>query len=81
MKSIGYTEHPDYQKLSRQKLMNFKKKTLGNARYPKEPTYYVPKGADEVAEVNVNGTIYYVGYNSHMMILQKSHVYQPLELE
>ncbi len=81
VKSIGYTEHPDYQKLSRQKLMEFKKKTLGNARYPKEPTYYVPKGADEVAEVNVNGTIYYVGYNSHMMILQKSHVYQPLELE
>ena len=28
-----------------------------------------------------NGTMYYVGFNSHMMTPQKSHVYQPLELE
>ena len=78
---INMIGSPEYQKLSRKKLMEFKKKTLGNPRYPKEPTYYVPEGADEVLEVNVNGTTYYVGYNSHMMILQKSHVYQPLELE
>ena len=81
MRSIDYTERPDYQKISRQKLMKFKKKTLGNPRYPKEPNYYVPKEADMVAEVNLNGTLYYVGMNSHMMIPQKSHVYQPLELE
>ena len=61
--------------------MKFKKKTLGNPRYPKEPNYYVPKEADMVGEVNLNGTLYYVGMNSHMMIPQKSHVYQPLELE
>ena len=78
---INMIGSPEYQKLSRKKLMDFKKKTLGNPRYPKEPTYYVPEGADEVLEVNVNGTFYSVGYNSHMMILQKSHVYQPLELE
>ena len=30
---------------------------------------------------NLNGTTFYVGMNSHMMILQKSHVYKPLELE
>ncbi len=81
VKSIDYTERPDYQKLSRQKLMKFKQKTLGNPRYPKEPNYYVPKEADMLAEVNLNGTLYYVGMNSHMMIPQKSHVYQPLELE
>ncbi|MBQ9176501.1 MAG: GLPGLI family protein [Bacteroidaceae bacterium] len=78
---INMIGSPEYQKLSRKKLMEFKKKTLGNPRYPKEPTYYVPEGADEVLEVNVNGTFYSVGYNSHMMILQKSHVYKPLELE
>ena len=78
---INMIGSPEYQKLSRKKLMEFKKKTLGNPRYPKEPTYYVPEGADEVLEVNINGTFYSVGYNSHMMILQKSHVYQPLELE
>ena len=78
---INMIGSPEYQKLSRKKLMDFKKKTLGNPRYPKEPTYYVPEGADEVLEVNVNGTFYSVGYNSHMMILQKSHVYKPLELE
>ena len=78
---INMIGSPEYQKLSRKKLMAFKKKTLGNPRYPKEPTYYVPEGADEVLEVNVNGTFYSVGYNSHMMILQKSHVYKPLELE
>ena len=78
---INMIGSPEYQKLSRKKLMAFKKKTLGNPRYPKEPTYYVPEGADEVLEVYVNGTFYSVGYNSHMMILQKSHVYKPLELE
>ena len=81
VRDINMIGNPEYQKLSRQKLMKFKKKTLGNARYPKEPTYYVPKGADHVAEVNLNGTMYYVGMNSHMMLPQKSHVYQPLEFE
>ena len=81
VRDINAIGNPEYQKLSRQKLMKFKKKTLGNARYPKEPTYYVPKDADHVAEVNLNGTMYYVGMNSHMMLPQKSHVYQPLELE
>ncbi|MBQ6768190.1 MAG: GLPGLI family protein [Prevotella sp.] len=81
VRDINAIGNSEYQKLSRQKLMKFKKKTLGNARYPKEPTYYVPKGADDVAEVNLNGTMYYVGMNSHMMLPQKSHVYKPLELE
>lgn len=81
VRDISSIDNPNYQKLSRKKLLAFKKKTLGNPRYVKEPTYYVPEGADEVLEVNVNGTFYSVGYNSHMMILQKSHVYQPLELE
>ena len=78
---INMIGNPEYQKLSRKKLMAFKKKTLGNSRYVKEPTYYVPAGADDVGEINLNGTTFYVGMNSHMMILQKSHVYQPLELE
>jgi len=61
--------------------MDFKKRTLGNPRYVKEPAYYVQDNADDVGEINIDGTTYYVGMNSHMMILQKSHVYQPLELE
>ena len=78
---INMIGNPEYQKLSRQKLMQFKKKTFGKPRYAKEPTYFVPKGADEVVEVNLNGTLYYVGFNSHMMVPQKSHLYKPLELE
>lgn len=81
VRDINMIGNPEYQKLSRKKLMAFKKKTLGNPRYAKEPTYYVPKGADDVVEVNLNGTMYYVGMNSHMMTPQKSHVYKPLELE
>lgn len=81
VKDINTVGNPEYHKLSRKKLMAFKKKIFGNARYAKEPTYYVPKDADNVAEINLNGTIYNVGMNSHMLILQKSHVYQPLELE
>ena len=81
VRDINTIGNPEYQKLSRKKLMTFKKKTLGNPRYAKEPTYYVPKGADQVVEVNLNGTMYYVGMNSHMMTPQKSHVYKPLELE
>ena len=78
---ISSIDNPNYQRLSRKKLLAFKKKTLGNPRYVKEPTYYVPASADDVGEINLNGTTYYVGMNSHMMILQKSHVYKPLELE
>ena len=61
--------------------MAFKKKVFGNPRYVKEPNYYVPEGSDTVVEVNKNGKTYYVGMASRMIILQKSHVYQPLELE
>lgn len=81
VKDINTIGSPEYHKLSRKKLMEFKKKVFGNARYVKEPIYYVPKDADNVAEINLNGTIYNVGMNSHMLILQKSHVYQPLELK
>ena len=82
VRDISTIGNPDYQKLSRKKLMEFKKKTLGHPRYPKEPKYYVPEGADDVvALVNMYGTTFYVGMNSHMVILQKGHVYQPLELE
>ena len=81
MRDINRKNNPNYQKLTRKKLMAFKKKIFGNPRYVKEPNYYVPKNADNVAETNVNGTTYYIGLNSHMLILQKSHVYQPLELK
>lgn len=81
VRDINTVGNPEYHKLSRKKLMAFKKKVFGKARYAKEPTYYVPKDADNVAEINLNGTIYNVGMNSHMLILQKSHVYQPLELK
>ena len=80
-KKIEYVAHPEYLKVSRKQLMAFKKKTFGNARYPKEPTYYVTKGADDLGEVNLNGAVFYVGMNSHMLVLQKSRVYQPLELK
>ena len=81
VKDINMIGNPDYQQISRKKLMEFKKKTLGNIRYAKEPTYYVPDDADVIGEIDLNGITYYVGMNSHMMVPQKSHVYQPLELE
>jgi hypothetical protein len=81
VKDINMIGNPDYQQISRKKLMEFKKKTLGNIRYAKEPTYYVPDDADVIGEIDLNGITYYVGMNSHMMVPQKAHVYQPLELE
>ena len=81
VREIYSISNPDYHKLSRKKLMAFKKKVFGNPRYVKEPNYYVPEGSDTVVEVNKNGMTYYVGMDSHMIILQKSHVYQPLELK
>lgn len=72
---------PNYQRLSREKLMRFKKKTLGNSRYPGEPTYYVPEDADAFAEIDVNGVKMYIGMGSHMLVPYKSHVYKPLELK
>ena len=81
VREIYSFSNPDYHKLSRKKLMAFKKKVFGNPRYVKEPNYYVPEGSDTVGECYINGTTYYVGMDSHMIILQKSHVYQPLELK
>ena len=81
VRGISNIDNPNYQKLSRKKLMAFKKKVFGNVRYVKDPIFYVPNNADDVGEVNINGTTYYIGMNSHMMILKKSHVYRPLELE
>ena len=78
-KNIEYVAHPDDQKVSRKQLLVFKKKTYGNARYPKEPTYYVAKGADGLAEVNMNGVWFYVG--NGMLVPNKGRVYQPLELK
>ena len=79
VKGIGTIDNPEYQRLSRKKLMEFKKKTLGNPRYAKEPTYYVAEEPDDFGEMRVNGVVYYSA--NHMLIPQKSHVYQPLELE
>lgn len=81
VREIYSFSNPDYHKLSRKKLMAFKKKVFGNPRYVKEPNYYVPEGSDTLVEINNNGITYNVGMDSRMMILQKSHVYQPLELE
>lgn len=81
VRDINSINHPDYHKVNRKNLMMFKKKTLGHPRYVKEPTYYVTDAADEVGEIIMGDMTYYVGLNSHMMILQKGHVYQPLELE
>lgn len=81
VRDINSINHPDYHKVNRKNLMMFKKKTLGHPRYVKEPTYYVTDAADEVGEIIKGDITYYVGLNSHMMILQKGHVYQPLELE
>lgn len=81
VRDINSINHPDYHKVNRKNLMMFKKKTLGHPRYVKEPTYYVTDAADEVGEIIKGDMTYYVGLNSHMIILQKGHVYQPLELE
>ena len=79
VRAINRYSSPDYQKLSRKKMVSFKNKVLGNPRYAKEPTYYVSEQPDDFGEMNVNGVIYYSA--NHMLIPQKAHVYQPLELE
>lgn len=81
VRNINLVNNPNYKILDRKKLNKFKKKTFGNSRYVNDPTYYVPDNADYVGEVNMNGINYHIGMNSHMLILQKGHIYQPLELE
>jgi hypothetical protein len=39
----------------------------------------VAEEPDDFGEMRVNGVVYYSA--NHMLVLQKSHVYQPLELE
>ncbi len=70
---------PDYQKITRKELMKYKKKVLGNPRYIKDPVYYVTEQPEDFGEIRHNGKIYYSA--NHMLIPQKAHVYQPLELE
>lgn len=81
VRRIDGVNNPSYQRIDRKKLNKFKKKVFGNSRYLNNPTYYVPDNADDVGEVNMNGNKYHIGMNSHMLILQKAHVYQPLEME
>ena len=81
VKDITFVSNPQYHKYDRKKLMKYKKQTLGNPRYVNEPTYYVPEYADDVGGTTINGFTYYIGMTSHMMVLQKAHKYQPLELK
>ena len=62
-----------------EKFVKIKNKALDHPRYVKEPTYYVEKQPDDVVEIDYDGVLYYVA--NHIIIPQKAHVYQPLELE
>ena len=76
---INYIQQPEYQMLSRKKFMKLKKKLLNDSRYIEDPIYYLEDQPEDLVELDYEGTLYYVA--NHMIIPQKAHVYQPLELE
>lgn len=73
----------DYQKMSADKFLAYKKKILGNSRYLKEPTYYAPnpKDAYGYVETSWNSAGATIESVAGVVLISNPHKYQPLEVK
>ena len=77
------TQRVDYQEMKASDFLAYKKKVLGNSRYVKNPTYYVPDPmtAFGYVEKSYNPTGNQVSSVAGVVIVSNPHQYQPLELK
>lgn len=73
----------DFQKMEHRAFLKFKKKILGNKRYPQHPTYYAPNAMEAFGSVEhwqgTGGRT--IQRANGVVMLDKAHIYQPLELK
>ena len=82
---ITYKPDPEARKLSYKKLLKYRLDTYGNKQYAKNPNYYLPEFSELIKSFpNSQMTIlkqFDAVFLDWRPMLQKGHVYQPLELE
>ena len=74
----------DYHKMTAEKFLEYKKKTLGNSRYVQDPAYYAPDameafGYKEYRNSRISDQ--QITSVAGVIILSEAHAYQPLELK
>lgn len=73
----------DFQKMEHGKFLKFKKKILGNKLYPQHPNFYAPNALSSFGSVEhwqgTGGRT--IQRANGVVMLDKAHVYQPLELK
>ena len=85
LEPITYKPDPEARQLSYKKLLKYRLDTYGNKQYVKNPNYYLPEFQELMKSIpNAQVTIlkqYDALFVNWRPMLQKGHVYQPLELK
>lgn len=82
--AITYTSNIKIERMKYPKLLKYRHEVFGSKQYPKNPHHHLPTNTDMGIEnvyviKNENGENGYIYVNDHIHMLQKAHVYQPLE--
>ena len=82
---ITYKPNPEARQLSYKKLLKYRTDIYGNKQYVKNPNYYLPEFSELIKTIpNAQVTIlkqFDALFVNWRPMLQKGHVYQPLEKE
>lgn len=79
---ITFSHDATIHRMKYTKLLKYRNEIYGNAKYPANPTWYIPDLKAILTEVNVlniNGKPSVIA--NDMPLLSKAHVYQPLEMK
>lgn len=81
---IIYKSEPAAHKMDNRKLVRYRNTIYCNKQYAQNPTYYIPDLSSQIQNMGV--FVFNMGSASRVMVdgcflLEKSHVFKPLELE
>ena len=82
--AITYASDIKIERMKYPKLLKYRNEVFGSKQYPKNPLHYLPANTDMGIEhvtvvKNESGNGGYIIANGSFHMLQKAHVYQPLE--
>ena len=82
---ITYKPDPEARQLSYKKLLKYRLDTYGNKQYAKNPNYYLPEFSELIKSFPSSHMTVLKQFDAVFLdwrpMLQKGHVYQPLELK
>jgi GLPGLI family protein len=82
---ITYKPDPEARQLSYKKLLKYRLDTYGNKQYAKNPNYYLPEFSELIKSFPSSQMTILKQFDAVFLdwrpMLQKGHVYQPLELK